>query len=595
MYRNTIEQQGFRLIQQIESTLQTEVWKAQQVTLDRTVCLQILKPELACEGVERERFLAMARCFAKLKSESIASVFDVVSDGDLHYVVMELVDGPTLEEALAQSSPFPLKQILQIASSLAFGFEQLWESARVVHRNLKGATVRLDPRGVAKITDFSLAFVAKPGVDMVALDGGHVVGAPSFISPEYAQGQTALTTQSDMYAFGALLYMLATGHAPFGTLSAGDVLECQVRSQIAPPHLLNSRVPVAFSWFIHRLMMKNPLNRYGDWRAVRYDIKCLLNDLEPRCVRPEEAFLSTILEQPMLDAMAAEAAAEEEQENESNTRKSIRLKQTGRHNPHWEEVHRRDIAHHNARMAFFMSLLLLTWFALLFWYRGVWQPSRQAQEAEAPLVTEEVAPPEEAVVVVDEVPPPPPPIVPTVVTPPPVAVKVTPVVTNTPPPVEKVVEMPKALRDVLVAAFKVGDLVAAKKSFADDETPFTMRDVVREVIDSAPSVEAMIEAGARAKIGRALSVNWKGKARNMIPRSIANGIIAVEVNGRTHEIVIKELSPDEKLEFVAAPKSEGEHLTYCLMLLDSSRPNDVTKFAEKCPAVKDLVLRAMGR
>ena len=585
-----IEQQGFRLLQQMEETLQMEIWKAQQVTLNRTVCLQILKPEFARQEADRERLLAMARCFAKLKSESIASVFDIVSDGDLHYVVMEYVDGPTLEEALAHSSPFPLKQILHIASSLAFGLEQLWETAHVVHRNLKGSTVRLDPRGVAKMTDFSLAFVSKPDTDVVALDGGHLVGSPCFISPEYAQGQSTLTTHSDMYAFGALLYTLATGHAPFDTLGAMETLECQVGAQIEPPHQLNSQVPMEFSWFIHRLMMKNPLNRYADWRAVRYDIKCLMGDLPPRCVRPDETFLSTILSEPMMEAMAA---AEAELEDETETRKSIRLKQKGRHNPHWEEEYNRDIARNNVRTAVFASFLLLAWFAFLFWYRGIWQPSHQNAEtndveinetvASLSIVSEETDTPQPTKT--DAVPPTP--IVPPVTVAPPV-------VTNTPPvpEPERDIEMPKALRTTVASAIRGGDFHAAWEHLTADTTPFAKKEEMLEILAAAPTVEKLIETGVRAKIGRSLSIEWKGKVRDMIPRSVANEIITVEAYGRTHEIMISDLTANEKLEFVAEPKTEAECLTYCLMLIGTSRQGEITKMAAKYPTMKDLILLA---
>ncbi|MCL1921454.1 MAG: serine/threonine protein kinase [Kiritimatiellaeota bacterium] len=596
MDTRVIEQQGFRLLQQMEETLQTDIWKAQQVTLNRTVCLQILKPDFARHGAERERFLAMARCFAKLKSESIASVFDIVSDGDLHYVVMEHVDGPTLEEALARSGPFPLKQILHIASSLAFGLEQLWDSAHVVHRNLKGATVRLDPRGVAKITDFSLAFVSRPGMDTAEMDGGHIVGAPCFISPEYAQGQSALTTQSDMYAFGALLYMLATGRAPFDTLDAVEILESHVRAQIVPPHQLNSHIPVAFSWFIHRLMMKNPVNRYADWRAVRYDVKCLLNDLEPRCVHPDEAYLSTILIEPMLAAMAVgEAGDEAGQENESDTRKSIRLTQKARHSAQWEDEHNRDIARHNFLTAAFMSLLLLAWFALLFWYRGIWQPSRQAAGAAPDTPIEQAAVPE-----APDDPAPPTAVAPPAAdpAPPPARTNAPPVAATNAPPApapEKTVEMPKALRTAVAADLKAGAVSIARERLAEDTTPFTKKQAMLGILAAAPTAEKLIESGVRAKIGRSLSVNWKGRTRDMIPRSIANGIITIEAYGRTHEIIIYELTPDEKLEFAAEPKTEAEHLTYCLMLIGTSRQGEVAKFAAKCPPLKDLIILAAAK
>ena len=179
MNTQRIEANGFRLIERVDDTSRTVVWKAVQNTLDRTVIIRVLKPEAAATPTEVELFLSIARLFARIKSESIAAVFDIVSDGNLHYVVMEHVEGPTLQEAVAAQGPLPADQILRIAAALITSLDQMWQAAHLVHRNLKSSTIRLDPRGVAKITDFSLAITAGPGVDATRMDNGHIVGPPA--------------------------------------------------------------------------------------------------------------------------------------------------------------------------------------------------------------------------------------------------------------------------------------------------------------------------------------------------------------------------------------------------------------------------------
>ena len=294
MNLNLIEQQGFTLIQTVDETSQTVAWKAVQRTLERTVILRILKPEAASDPAAVSHFLTIARIVSRIKSESIASIFDIVSAEGLHYVVMEHVEGPTLEELVSANGPLPVERVLRIAASLIASLEQLWESAHVVHRNLKSSTIRLAVRGVAKITDFSLAIQAGPGVNATAMDGGNIVGTPCYLSPEQAQGAHTLTTQSDMYALGVVLYHLSTGTVPFENQDVVSILAAHVKQQIPPPHHLNPALPVSFSWLLHRLMMKNPNNRYPDWQVVLQDIRFLLTGNQPSCVCPGEEYLSTI-------------------------------------------------------------------------------------------------------------------------------------------------------------------------------------------------------------------------------------------------------------------------------------------------------------
>ena len=234
-----IEQQGFDLVEAVDETSQTVVWKAVQRTLERTVILRILKPEAASDPAAVAHFLNIARIVSRIKSESLAAIFDIVSNKGLYYIVMEHVNGPTLEEEVSADGPLPLERILRIAASLIVSLDQLWGASYIVHRNLKSSTIRTSRRGVSKITDFSLAIQASPGVNATAMDEGNIVGTPCFLSPEQAQGSHTLTTQSDMYALGIVLYHLSTGTVPFENEDVVSILAAHVKRQIPPPHHLD--------------------------------------------------------------------------------------------------------------------------------------------------------------------------------------------------------------------------------------------------------------------------------------------------------------------------------------------------------------------
>jgi len=374
-----IEQQGFDLIEAVAETSQTVVWKAVQRTLERTVILRILKPEAASDPVVVSHFLDIARIVSRIKSDSLASIFDIVSDKGLHYVVMEHVDGPTLEEVVNADGPLSMERILRIAVSLIVSLDQLWETAYVVHRNLKSSTIRTSRRGVAKITDFSLAIQAMPGVNATALDEGNIVGTPCFLSPEQARGAHTLTTQSDMYALGVVLYHLSTGTVPFENEDVVSILAAHVKRQIPPPHRLNPALSPSFSWLLHRLMMKNPDNRYPDWKSVLQDIRLLLVGRQPSCVRPGEESLSTIEAFDDIDPPAPT-----DQENEPQ----IRFKPVRRANrrlaayrsQNIEEEHASDIRRETRIKESLCWLALLVWLVAIFWFRAVRQEPPQPDD-----------------------------------------------------------------------------------------------------------------------------------------------------------------------------------------------------------------------
>jgi len=592
-----IEQNGFRLVEQLDNTSRTVIWKAVQQTLDRTVVIQVLKPEFSAQPSEVAHFLTIARLFAHIKSDSIVAVFDIVSDGDLNYVVMEHVDGPTLEKLITTRGPLPADQALRIAAALIVSLDQMWTSSHIVHRNLKSATIRLDPRGVAKITDFSLAIVAGPGVDATAKDDGNIVGTPCFLSPEQAQGTHTLNTQSDMYALGALLYHLTTGKMPFEDRDVVSILEGHIRHQLPPPHRINHKLSITFSWFVHRLMMKNPNNRYGQWDDVLLDIRLMLAGSTPSCVHAGEEYISTI-------ANFSQDIDKDKSNGKTNGTgaQAVRIKRSKRTAAQQatsapdERVHEpRKAAHSNAPLGW---CLLVCWLALVFWYRAIYpvvgmrdsRPDIRSQHAAAarPVPNAETpasAPspaPESATPSPEKAPAP-------AAKPAPIAQAASPATTD----VDALPSgIPETVKQGLSKAFADGDLAAARHCLASSPERFREKSDVQALLEKIPDPNALVVAYLNTQIGRPLILEHNGKQRTVIPRGIENNVIQMESNGHGVEIPLAKLTSDEKLRWMTKPQSAAQTVAYCLVLLHSSQRDELHARAASCPLLSDVLIHA---
>ena len=607
-----IEQNGFRLVERIDDTSRTVVWRAVQTTLDRTVIIQVLKPEVSASAPEVDRFLTTARLFARVKSDSIAAVFDIVSEDDLHYVVMEHVDGPTLEELVSKSGPMPLEQVLRIAASLVTSLEQIWTSARIVHRNLKSATIRLDTRGVAKITDFSLAISAGHGVDATAMDGGNIVGTPCFLSPEQSQGARLLTTQSDMYALGAVLYHLTTGKVPFEECELLASLSAHVKRQIEPPHRLNRHIPVTFSWFLHRLMMKNPNNRYADWDEVLNDIRHLLADSNPTCVRPDETFLSTIAND-FEDDLPNSKEPSPEAPRIRLTRKEKNAGVTANPINSLPDGHTRETRRNDLIIRFACWSFLACWLAFVFWFRAIYQcdpkhtdvsgllsnlsgantesledfktEQGSTDDAQAQAPTSMVTPPAAHEQTSQPAP----------VTPRPVPEPAAQSVASQPVPAPDALPagIPPPVLHGLALALANGDLVSARQIVKSAPERFQEKEALQALLDQTPNPDAQVADYLKTQIGKPLVFEHNGKQRIVIPRSVDNGVIQLEANGRGAEFPIDKLTADEKLRWMDKPQDAAHCAAYCITLLHSSRRTEIHARAASCPLLSEALIQAL--
>ena len=571
-----INSQGIKLIELIDKTSRVYIWKAFQTKLDRTVFLIVLREEIAADERECECFLMVARQIAKLKCDSIAAIFDIVSDNALHYVIMEYVEGATLDEIVRTEGALPFKRVMQIATSLSTSLKLLWNKARIIHCNLKGSTIRFDNRGVAKLIDFSRAMIDSPEFYALVPDNSEFFGSPPFVAPETVNGTRHFTIQSDMYSLGALLYYISTGAMPFSGQSTDEILASHLSESLIPPHRLNTNLPVNFSRLLHRLMIKDAAYRYHHWEEVHHDLHAVMEGKEPICANLDIDHLSSI-----------EADFSQVETTEEAQPTSIKIK-TKQRNQYLADMQEKHVQHHHAidqnrarkKMQFTLWAALILWFALLFWFRSILQtdPEQQKKVLRARdkigSVIDELLPtvpssesPETEPLNADD-----------------------PMLTQTPSADNErmslqlePLEIPSELQNALALSFKKGDIAGAIHILSNiDNENITAQSSIIKILQTLPEPEQLVAAHLRDNLNKPLVMNFNGVPRTVTPRSVRNNTVVLEANGRSVEFNITDLSVEQKSLWINVPRTIEEHIVLCLLLLQTDDASKATAYAAEC-------------
>jgi tRNA A-37 threonylcarbamoyl transferase component Bud32 len=226
----------------------SHVFRAYSESLGGDVAIKILPKELRGSDEGRIRFLAEARAIARLDHENVVKVFDVVEDQGLFCILMELIDGPTLQDRLDDEGVLPPLHALKIAAQMARALEAA-HAERIVHRDLKPSNVLVaGPPGdeSAKVVDFGLAIPQEV----------NRVGTPLYMSPEAAQGKR-IDDKSDVYALGVCLYVMLTGTHPFGGENVKEILAAHVNDELVPPSRKRPQLGELFDEALKKLLVKS--------------------------------------------------------------------------------------------------------------------------------------------------------------------------------------------------------------------------------------------------------------------------------------------------------------------------------------------------
>ncbi|TDB88555.1 serine/threonine protein kinase [Actinomadura sp. KC216] len=251
----------YRLVSEIGQGANGTVWRGHDELLDRAVAIKELRlPDDLKEDdrvVFYRRTLREARAPAQLRTHSIVEVYDVVIEQGRPWIVMEMIEAPSLEQLIERSGRLPPERVAYIGRALLDALSTA-HKAGIVHRDLKPSNVLLDGDRVV-LTDFGLAFSSGSAS---LTKTGHFMGSPAYVAPEVARGERA-TPRSDLWSLGATLYAALEGHPPFERENVMATLSALATESTPAPQNAGELTPV-----ITGLLEKNPTRRLSHARAV---------------------------------------------------------------------------------------------------------------------------------------------------------------------------------------------------------------------------------------------------------------------------------------------------------------------------------------
>lgn len=251
---------GYRILSLLGKGSFGTVWKGVQLSLERPVALKGLSPERSRHSRFREFFLQEARAVARLNHPHIVQGIDIVYSGEIPFLILEFIDGPTIGQLLRRQGVLSPRKSLRIVTQIASALHHA-HAHGIIHRDIKPENLMLTRGGVAKLCDLGLAQL--PEADRQdGTRGRVVVGTADYISPEQARGQGSVDTRSDIYSLGATLFHMVTGRVPFPGQSRADAIAKHVSDPAPSARLANRSISPEVDALIQRMMAKRPEDRF---------------------------------------------------------------------------------------------------------------------------------------------------------------------------------------------------------------------------------------------------------------------------------------------------------------------------------------------
>jgi serine/threonine protein kinase len=254
----------YRLVRLIDRGGMAEVWEGKDEILDRPVAIKVLHPRLAGDDQFQKRFRLEAVAAARLAHPNVVSTFDTGLDGGVAYIVMELVTGRTLRDALREEGPLPVAKAVAIAAAVADALHYAHE-AGIVHRDVKPGNILMGQDGRVKVADFG---IAKAATDRDLTQSGALLGTAKYLAPEQMSGQPQ-DRRSDVYGLGVVLYEMLSGRPPF--TGDTDMAVAFQHAHAEPPKLRELRPEISrrLDSVVLKAMAKAPEQRFATAGAFR--------------------------------------------------------------------------------------------------------------------------------------------------------------------------------------------------------------------------------------------------------------------------------------------------------------------------------------
>ena len=290
----------YRILDKIGEGGMGAVYKAQDTHLDRFVAIKVLPHDRMADPDRKQRFVQEAKAASALHHPNIVVVHDIAADDGLDFIVMEYVEGKTLDQLIGRKG-LKINEALGYAAQIADGLAKAHASG-IVHRDLKPTNVMVTPEGRVKVLDFGLAKLVEGGPagdlgptatlgrpEKPRTEEGYILGTVSYMSPEQAEGRP-VDARSDIFSFGAVLYEMLTGQKAFHGESRIATLAAILNEDPKPAVEINETLPPDVGSLLARCLRKDPQRRWQSMSDLRVVLQDLKEDSESgRLRRPEAA------------------------------------------------------------------------------------------------------------------------------------------------------------------------------------------------------------------------------------------------------------------------------------------------------------------
>ena len=269
----------YEIIGKIGAGGMSDVYKAKDTTLGRYVAIKVLKSEFSEDVNFVTKFRTEASSAAGLEHPNIVNIYDVGSENEFHYIVMEYVEGITLKTYIEKKGQLSFKEAVSIAIQVGRGIEAAHNKG-IIHRDIKPQNIIISTEGKVKVTDFGIAKAATSNTI-----NSDVMGSVHYTSPEQARNGY-VDGKSDIYSLGIVMYEMVTGRVPFNGDTTVAVAIQHLQEEMESPKTYAPDLPISMEKIILKCTQKNPDRRYES-------ITALLSDLRKALINPTEDFATT--------------------------------------------------------------------------------------------------------------------------------------------------------------------------------------------------------------------------------------------------------------------------------------------------------------
>ncbi len=284
---------GYKILGKLGSGAMAVVYKANQISLNRTVAIKLLPKRFSENPEYVKRFYKEGQAAGKLHHNNIVQAIDVGEAGGYHFFVMEFVEGQTIAEDLTDGGVFKEPKALDIVIQVAQALEHA-HGLGLIHRDVKPKNIMITPDQGIKLADMGLARETTD-LETAESEKGKAYGTPYYIAPEQIRGAIDIDGRADIYGLGATFYHMVTGRVPFMADDSAEIMKKHLRERLIPPDHINTSLSAGASEVIEIMMAKRKEDRYENAQELLVDLEALRNGQPP--LQARKKFSPSDLEQ----------------------------------------------------------------------------------------------------------------------------------------------------------------------------------------------------------------------------------------------------------------------------------------------------------